>query len=194
MSNRDITGIILSGGQSSRMGTDKAFIRLGNKTLIEHTCELIREYCREILISTNKRNKYLLPEHRIIADEIKGLGPIGGIYTCLKYSGTKDNLVVAVDIPFINSGLIQYLLSFTGEAELVIPCIRGASMEPLCAVYSKSVVKYLEAMIAEKDLKVQHLMNHCNTKVVQISKELDFYDDRLFFNVNTPDDLNSLNL
>lgn len=176
------------------MGTDKAFIRLGNKTFIDHTCELIREYCREILISTNKRNKYLLPEHRIIADEIKGLGPIGGIYTCLKYSGTRDNLVVAVDIPFINSGLIQYLLSFTGEAELVIPCIRGASVEPLCAVYSRSVVKYLEAMIAEKDLKVQHLMNRCNTKVVQISKELDFYDDRLFFNVNTPDDLNSLNL
>lgn len=194
MNNRDITGIILSGGQSSRMGTDKAFIRLGNKTFIDHTCELIREYCREILISTNKRNKYLLPEHRIIADEIKGLGPIGGIYTCLKYSGTRDNLVVAVDIPFINSGLIQYLLSFTGEAELVIPCIRGASVEPLCAVYSRSVVKYLEAMIAEKDLKVQHLMNRCNTKVVQISKELDFYDDRLFFNVNTPDDLNSLNL
>ena len=194
MNNRDITGIILAGGQSSRMGTDKAFIRLGNKTFIEHTCELIRPYCREIMISTNNLNKYLHAEYRIFADEIKGLGPIGGIYTCLKHSGTKENLVVAVDIPFINSGLIQYLLSFTGEAELVMPLIRGGSPEPLCAVYSRSVIKYLEAMIAEKDLKVQHLMNRCNTKVVQIRKELDFYDDQLFFNVNTPDDLNALNL
>jgi len=194
VNNRDITGIILSGGQSTRMGTDKAFIRLGNKTFIEHTSELIREYCCEILISTNNRNKYLLPEHRTIADEIQGLGPIGGIYTCLKHSITKENLVVAVDIPFINSGLIQYLLSYTAEAELVIPCIRGGSVEPLCAVYSKSVVKYLEAMIAEKDLKVQNLMHRCSTKVIQISEELDFYNDRLFFNVNNPDDLNVLNL
>ncbi len=194
MNKHDLTGIILAGGQSSRMGTDKALIRFGNKTLIEHACELIRQFCREILISANNLNKHFLPEYQTFADEIQGLGPIGGIYTCLKHSGTKENLLVAVDIPFINSGLLQYLLSHTDEAELVMPRVRGGNVEPLCAVYNKSVVRHLETMIAEKDLKVQHLMHRCSIKILEISEELDFYNDRLFFNVNTPDDLKALNL
>ena len=185
----DITGIILAGGQSSRMGTDKAFIKIGNRTLIENSYDLIKNYCSEILISTNNHSGYSFPEQWIIPDDRQGLGPIGGIYSCLKRSGTVNNLVVAVDIPFINNGLIQFLLSNMADVELVVPITGKGKTEPLCAVYKKSVLPHLEKMITEHDLKVQNLMNYCKSKKLLISEELEFYNDRLFHNVNTPDDL-----
>ena len=190
MKNADITGIILAGGRSSRMGTDKAFIKIGNKTLIENAIDLIKDYCGEILISTNIHTGNSFPERRLIPDERQGLGPIGGIYSCLKRSGTEQNLVIAVDIPYINNGLIQFLLSNVADFELVIPVTGKGKPEPLCAVYKKSILPYLEKMIAETDLKVQNLMKYCKTEKLNVSGEQKFYHDRLFHNVNTPDDLN----
>lgn len=194
MKKTDITGIILAGGQSSRMGTDKALIKYGNKTLIEHTFDLIRGYCKKILISANNPAVHSFPEQWIIPDEKKGLGPIGGIYSCLKHSETENNLVVAVDIPFINHGLIQFLLSNISNAALVVPVTTQGKVEPLCAVYKKSVLPYLERMLAENNLKVQNLMLYCKSKKLRISTAQEFYHNRLFYNVNSPDDFNHLNL
>jgi molybdopterin-guanine dinucleotide biosynthesis protein A len=177
MKKTDITGIILAGGRSSRMGTDKAFTKIGDKTLIENTCGLLKKYCIEILISANKKINETISGQCVIPDEREGLGPIGGIYSCLKHSGTINNLVVAVDIPFINHGLIQFLLANTDDNELVIPFTGVGKVEPLCAVYKKSVLPYLEKMIAEKDLKVQNLMNYCKSKKLPVTKELKFYDE-----------------
>ena len=86
-----ITGIILSGGQSTRMGTDKALLQINEKTLLENAIEICKPVCKEILISSNN------PEHekfgyKIIPDEIKNCGPLGGIYTCLKNSNTEWDL------------------------------------------------------------------------------------------------------
>jgi len=192
--DKNITGIILAGGLSSRLGTNKAFIKIGDKTLIENTHDLIKEFCNEILISANTTEGFGLPDHRIIADERKGLGPIGGIYSCLKHSKSDNNLVVAVDIPFINNGLIQLLFSNMTDAEMVVPVTGNGKAEPLCAVYKKSVLPHLEKMIAENDLKVQNLTNYCRSKKLLISSQQEFYHDRLFHNVNTPDDSNLLSL
>ncbi len=192
MKNSSISGIILAGGRSSRMGTDKAFIQIGSKTLIEKMFDLIKKYCVEILISANDNTGYSFPGQRIIPDERHGLGPIGGIYSCLKQSRTENNLVIAVDMPFINDGLIQFLLANTGNAELVVPATGKGKIEPLCAVYRKSVAAYLEKMIAENDLKVQNLMNYCRSHKLHITREQEFYNDRLFFNVNTQADFNKL--
>lgn len=194
MKKVDVTGIILAGGRSSRIGADKAFIKIGNKTLIENTFDLITDYCKKILISSNNKEGYSFPEHWIIPDYRQGLGPIGGIYSCLKLSGTENNLVVAVDIPFINNGLIQFLLSNMADAELVIPITGNGKAEPLCAVYKKSLLPHLEKMIAENNLKVQNLMHYCKSKKLHVSTEQEFYHNRLFHNVNTPDDLNQLAL
>jgi molybdopterin-guanine dinucleotide biosynthesis protein A len=192
MKKAQITGIILAGGQSSRLGTDKAFIKIGKKTLFENIYGLISDYCKEVLISANNHTGYSFHEQRIIPDCITGLGPIGGIYSCLKHSGTENNLVVAVDIPFINKGLIQFLLSNMADAELIIPVSVNGKAEPLCALYNKSVLPYLEKMIAKKDLKVQNLIHYCKSKKLLVSHEQEFYHDRLFNNINTPDDLNQL--
>jgi molybdopterin-guanine dinucleotide biosynthesis protein A len=192
MKKTDITGIILAGGQSSRLGTDKAFIKIGNKTLIENTYEVITDYCKEVLISANNHTGHSFPEQRIIPDYIPGLGPIGGIYSCLKHSGTENNLVVAVDIPFINKGLIQFLISDMADAELIIPISGDGKAEPLCALYKKSVLPHLEKMIAKKDLKVQNLTHYCKSKKLPVSHKQGFYHDRLFYNINTPDDLYQL--
>lgn len=176
------------------MRTDKAFIKIGNKTLIENTYDMIKDHCKYILISANNHACFSFPEQWIIPDHRRGLGPIGGIYSCLKHSGTENNLVMAVDIPFINNGLIQFLLANMADAELVIPITGNGKAEPLCAVYKKSVLPHLEKMITENNLKVQNLMNYCKTKKLPVYTKQEFYHDRLFYNVNEPDDLNQLTL
>ncbi|HSO89343.1 MAG TPA: molybdenum cofactor guanylyltransferase, partial [Draconibacterium sp.] len=91
-----ITGIILSGGQSTRMGTDKALLQIKGKTLLERAVEICNPVCNAILISSNN------PEHekygyQIYPDEIKNCGPLGGIYSCLKKSDTDWNFILSVD-------------------------------------------------------------------------------------------------
>ncbi len=192
MKKADVTGIILAGGQSSRMGTDKTFVKIGGKTLIENAFNLIKDYCNKILISSNSPSGYSFPGQRIIPDEKPGLGPIAGIYSCLKHSQSDINLVVAVDVPFINHGLIQFLLSHAADADLVVPVSVQGKVEPLCAVYRKTVIPYLEKMIAENDLKVQNLLRYCKSKKIPVTSEHEFYHNRLFYNVNSPDDLSQL--
>lgn len=174
------------------MGTDKAYTTIGNMTLMENSYELLKEFCSEIIFSTNNPAGNTLPGQKNIPDEKQGLGPIGGIYSCLKHSKTDINIIVAVDIPFINRRLIKFLLENYGNTELLIPATPNNGIEPLCGIYNKSVVPAIELMIGRNDLKVQNLIHYCNSRILRITKEMEFYNDRLFLNVNTPEDLKSL--
>ena len=189
---RNITGIVLMGGKSSRMGADKAYSRIGNKTLLENSYELLKEFCRDVIFSTGNNVVQTIPGQKNIPDEKQGLGPIGGIYSCLKHSETGTNIIIAVDIPFIDRRLIKFLLENYNNTDLLIPATHSNGIEPLCGIYNKSVLPLIELMINQNDLKVQNLVNYCNSKILRITKEMEFYDDRLFLNINTPEDLKSL--
>ena len=189
---RNITGIILAGGKSTRMGKDKALIKIDGKTLIENTLEKIKDYCIKVIISANNSESYSFLNHEIIVDEQPGLGPLGGIYSCLKHSKAEKNLVMAVDIPFINKGFIENLLKHMEDGDIVVPVNENKKIEPLCAIYSKSVIPYVEKMINSNDLKVQNLSGYVKTKFVEITTDQEFYHAGLFQNLNSLSDLNNL--
>jgi len=181
-----ITGIILAGGKSKRMGTDKASLKLDGKTLLERCVELIHPFCKTILISSNN------PAHenfgcKIISDVILDCGPIGGIHTCLKQTETDWNFVISVDSVFVEPEFIKFLISETEDFDAVVP-IHLKGKEPLIALYHKNCLVEVEKMIQSEDFKMHNLLNAIETKFVD-TKNWVYKYPKLFHNLNRPEDL-----
>jgi len=106
-----ITGVIIAGGKSKRMGKDKLFLLFKGKTLLANAEELLENIVTDILISTN--HKKLQTTYPIINDPIKDIGPIAGIYQALQKSRTQKIIVIPVDMPLLNIEILQFLLKNT---------------------------------------------------------------------------------
>ena len=187
MIKKNITGIILAGGKSSRMGSDKGIVNLNGKKFIEHILAAVLPNVIEVLIIANNDN-YNNLGYKVIKDKIKDCGPLGGIYTGLMNSKTENNIVVSCDIPFINSDLIKYIIENTSNADITVPVYKG-NIEPLCAVYTKRTSDQIYNLIMNKDLKIQNILKYFITKEIFITKMQKFYTDKLFVNINTPEEL-----
>lgn len=187
MIKKNITGIILAGGKSSRMGSDKGIVNLNGKKFIEHILEAVLPNVNEVLIIANNDN-YNNLGYKVIKDKIKDCGPLGGIYTGLMNSQTENNMVVSCDIPFINSDLVKYIIENTSNADITVPVYKG-NIEPLCAVYTKRTSDQIHNLIMNKDLKIQNILKYFITKELFITKMQKFYTDKLFVNINTPEEL-----
>ncbi|HOW31375.1 MAG TPA: molybdenum cofactor guanylyltransferase [Bacteroidales bacterium] len=184
----DVTGIILAGGKSSRMGEDKGLLVLGEKTLAEIAIGHLSGICSELVISTNN------PDYRqfglqLIADQYKGIGPLGGLHTALSVTKTALNLVLSVDLPFVNAGALEYLLSLMHGHQAAVPLSAPGCFEPLCASYHVSVLPQIESAIQQGDFKMQHLLEKVKTRYIQFSESHPFRHPDMFFNINSPGDL-----
>lgn len=190
MEKNKITGIILAGGKSSRMGTDKGEVLLKEKKLIEHVLEAVSPVTNSIFIIANNNN-YNYLGYPVYRDLIKDCGPIGGIYTGLMHSETEQNLILSCDTPLINTELLNYIILNRDDSEITVAENQG-KIEPLCALYSKKCAEKFKELIKQNEFKITHAMSFFNTKRVPISEKQDFYSERLFFNINTPLDLQEL--
>ena len=180
-----ITGIILAGGQNTRMGTDKALIQFNGKTLLENAIEICRPVCQTIIISSNNSDHENFG-CQIIRDEIKNCGPLSGIYSCLKKSDTSWNFVISVDSAFIPPDFAAFLISEIGDFDAVVPFHENGK-EPLVALYNKNCVSVIQENIELNDFKLQNLLNVLNTKFVDVEKWLKKYPE-IFRNLNRPED------
>lgn len=187
MIKKNITGIILAGGKSSRMGSDKGIVNLYGKKFIEHILEAVLPNVNEVIIIANNDN-YNNLGYKVIKDKIKDCGPLGGIYTGLMNSKTENNIVVSCDIPFINSDLVKYIIENTSNADITVPVYKG-NIEPLCAIYTKRTSDQIFNLIMNKDLKIQNILKYFITKELFITKMQKFYTDKLFVNINTQEEL-----
>jgi molybdenum cofactor guanylyltransferase len=181
-----ITGIILAGGQSSRMGTDKAMLQIDGKTLMERAIEICKPICQEILISSNS------PKHKnfgfaVIPDEINNCGPMGGIYSCLNKSETRWNFVISVDSAFVNPDFVEFLVSEIGDFDAIIP-VHKKGKEPLIALYLKNCMPVIQKKLILKDYKMHHLLDSLNTQYVDVDAWIKKYPE-IFRNFNRPEDL-----
>jgi molybdopterin-guanine dinucleotide biosynthesis protein A len=188
MQNRNqITGIILSGGQSTRMSKEKGLCLLNDKPMIEHIIEVLQPVCSTILISTNKEEyKYL--GYPLVNDKFDRIGPLNGIYSGLEASTTEDNIILSCDIPLVSVELIKYIYGLRAGFEVVVPRIENF-YEPLCAYYNRKIINVIEKAIQSKSYKLISLIRSLNYLEVEIHKELSFYHPNLFENINSPIDL-----
>ncbi len=184
INNLQITGIILAGGKSSRMGIEKGLIRHRNKYLIEYSIDVLLKVCNQILISAND-NSYNFLGYRVIPDEIPDCGPMGGIYSCLKKSKTSFNLVISCDTPMINQGLLEHIILNIGDHDIVVPTERNEHYEPLCAFYHQRNIPTLEKFIRNGNFKLRDVFKIVNFKSLLITRTLSFYKPNLFININS---------
>lgn len=186
----NISGLVLGGGQSRRMGRDKRRLEWEGETFIERVCRLMNTLFEEVLV-VNAQEDYdcsHLPV-RVVTDKIPQKGSLGGLYTGLMESKNTLNFVVACDMPFLIPECISRLCSLAHSDVVVVKLSTG--LQPLHGRYSKHCVSFIEEMIQEDDLKIQHLISHPSLSVKILKETL--FDDidphrQSFMNINTPAD------
>jgi len=186
-----LTGILLAGGMSKRMGREKGNIHIHNAKLFEYPLSVLETTCDEILISTCQEKRFYF-EHQSICDEIKGIGPMGGIYTCLKESSNDLNLVLSYDMPLVNQELISYLLGEWQKEEVLLPALEEGRPQPLCGLYRKQVTGALEDLILQKEYAVHNILSKTHSRILKIPEKFEWWDPELFLSINREEDLQKL--
>jgi molybdopterin-guanine dinucleotide biosynthesis protein A len=187
-----VSGIMLAGGQSSRLGTDKSFVNVNGQSLIEQIVAKLARLSDDVIIVTNSPEKYDHLEARLVGDIYPGKGALGGIYSGLRAAASAYSLVVACDMPFLDLHLLRYMIILASGHDVVIPRIGGLP-EPLHAIYSKSCLEPIDRLLARGRLKIIDFFSEVRVRYVE-EDEVDIFDPRhlSFFNVNTPNDLEEM--
>ena len=184
-----LTVAVQAGGRSSRMGSDKALLRLDGIPLIERLLQRVSGLGEEILITTNRPQDYQYLGLRMASDPEPGAGALHGLRTALEAARGQTVLVLACDMPFVSRPLLEHMLQLAEAADLVVPR-RGGEYEPLHAVYSKGCLPALEAALQRGQRRMISFFPSLNLRTVE-QEEIDRLDPEglSFFNVNTPEDL-----
>jgi molybdopterin-guanine dinucleotide biosynthesis protein A len=187
-----ITGIILSGGTSHRMGKDKALLSLEGLPLIQHVINVLEKVCDDILIIAQKNHDFHFLGKTVLHDIEPGFGALMGLYTGLKMAATSRVLAVGCDMPLIKAPVLLHLISCSHDVDVVVPRINGY-FEPLLAVYSKGCLKHIEDMISRSEKCIYDFYPRVRVREVQES-ELKALDPELksFINLNTPRQLDEI--
>jgi molybdenum cofactor guanylyltransferase len=182
--------IILSGGKSSRMGTNKALLKINEKTNIERISDRLKPLFDDIILVTNDLEQYEFLGLKIVSDQFPGMGPLAGVHAGLKASEYETNVIVACDMPFVSGELAQALVDKSSDYDAVIPVING-KQQPLFAVFQKRAAIEVEQCIKQERLRMKHLLDRLNVlyvteKDLEINSSLDL--ERVFFNMNHPNE------
>ena len=187
MSRMQITGIVLAGGKSSRMGTDKCKLKLGGKTLTEIALNKLQTICNEVVISSNSHDFDHLGV-KIIPDLITGCGPLAGIYSAIKETNAENYLVLPADLPFIPVGFLQMLTQSSGNFDVVVPRNNEGFIEPLAAYYSRRSLQVVEDSLLSSDFSVYKIFSKLNAQYIDW-ENLQFPNiENIFMNLNSPED------
>lgn len=196
MNFNDISGFVLAGGKSSRMKTDKAFLKFKDETFLEHAFKTLASLCKntKIVINKNQKSKFeeAFPALDFVFDIYAMRGALGGIHAALKNCDTKFALILAVDLPFVTGETLEKLTGISDDFSAVVPRQTDERLQPLCAVYRvKDCLPKLEELLKTDDsASAQYFLRLVSPKIVEADSLSDNAD--VFFNVNDSQDFASL--
>jgi molybdopterin-guanine dinucleotide biosynthesis protein A len=190
------TAVILAGGNSSRMGFDKQYIKLNGKRLIEQQIQVLQNIFSEIIIVTNKPELYKDCACEITKDQLQNFGPMGGIHAGLKAAQSQFSYFIACDMPNINQAYILHMLKRINKEsygpQAVITRF-GDWLEPFNAFYSKDVILLIEQAYKVQTKKISSMLENAQVHYIEEAEARSFSPDwRMFANINTQQDLNVL--
>jgi molybdopterin-guanine dinucleotide biosynthesis protein A len=186
-----VTGVILAGGKSSRMGQNKALMSLGSRRLIDRVVGVMREVCPELLLVTNSPEVYADLELPMVGDVYPDKGSLGGIYSAIYHAPTAYCLVVACDMPFLHAAVLRYLVTQIADYDVVIPDVHG-DLQPLHAIYSRACLSPIARRLEADRLKIVGFLPDVRVRVVTASEIQAFDPDLLAFqNLNTPEEFHA---
>jgi len=181
-----ITGLVLAGGASRRMGRNKAFLELDGRPLIEIVIERIAQVCAEVLIVAGDAQPYAGLGVPAVEDRFRGVGVLGGLHAGLEAASHDLALAVACDMPFLDPDLLR---AFAGWAEgFDVTVLRqGENVEPLHAAYRRVCLPAIEAAIRAHRRRIISFFPHVRVRYVTLEDVTPFDPElRSFRNVNTP--------
>ena len=185
-----LTAIILAGGKSSRIGADqdKAMLKLNGKRLIDIVISKLKYLVGDNIIIVGPPEKY--PSYKqVVPDLFKQKGLLVGLYSGLKASASRHNLVVGCDMPFLKPELLQYMGDKIDSNDIIIPSYSRGYVEPLCAIYSKDCLEVIKKNIKDGILSIRRIFPYLKIKYIE-EKEIKKFDPELnsFFNINYKED------
>ena len=184
----EATAVILTGGKSSRMGQPKALLLFDGEPLIVHMVRnLARLFADTVIVAAPEQELPAL-QSTIVRDDVAHQGPVGGIYYGLKAASREICFVTCCDAPFLNLGLISYLMSQISNYDVVVPFAQDR-FQPLHAVYRQHVAPLLKEQLERGELRPIFLYDKVRTRKVHEDEIRRFDPEGLsFFNMNTPED------
>ncbi|GAA4811313.1 molybdenum cofactor guanylyltransferase [Litoribaculum gwangyangense] len=183
----NITGIILAGGKSSRMGTDKGFLLWNDEPFIKHVIDALKPLVEEIIIVSSNPAYDMFGFIRI-EDKIKNAGPLAGVYSGLNASKTEYNVILSCDIPLINSEVLNILIHNVNDNSEIIQVESNGKKMPLIAIYKTACKDLFFNLLRKGEKRLQFAVNQFKAKTITLDKELDFFTK----NINTQQDLKAI--
>lgn len=163
--------IVLAGGGSRRMNQDKALLPVKDGTLIEYILQQLEGYFVDTLVSISESDKFEFLNKKLVVDEKQGYGPMMGIKSALSVSRHEKNFVIACDIPKIHFNLLDNILLMGQNSDIIVPISPSGQVEPLFAVYSKSILPQMERLIRENTHSLLPLFDLCKTDYVKLDSD-----------------------
>jgi molybdopterin-guanine dinucleotide biosynthesis protein A len=189
---KEVTSIILAGGKNLRLGRNKAFEVIGGKTIIERVFERLEPISRKIVIVTSwaEFDVEFNLDVEVVADIYPNMGPLGGIYTGLTASMSHINIVAACDMPFLNTELLEYMVEILAGHDAVVPRLANKMIEPLHAVYAKSILSRIGERLTAKKLSIHAFLDEVNVRYLEEDESRKIDPELIsFFNINYQTDL-----
>ncbi len=193
----NITGTILSGGKSSRMGENKALLPLGEKKVIEHITELMRSIFADVILITNTPDEYEFLDLPMYKDIFKVGGPLAGIHSGLENTKTEENFILSCDMPLMTADFIKSIIEFKTDKPVTV-CKSEGFIQHLAGRYSKSISQTAGKLLQQEEengklkngkhrAKVYSLLNEVGFETIEAA-ELPGYHPKVFFNMNNRED------
>ena len=184
-----MTGIILAGGKSRRMGENKAFIDAGGIPLFERVYGVFKELFQNIIIVTNDVRPFERYGAHLQQDILHDKGPLGGLYTGIVHSGTYHAFCTACDMPLLNPAVIKYMVKERNAYDVTVPKTRDG-LHPLHAIYSKKCLTPMRRLLDRGDLKIVNFFPQVEVRYIE-ETEIRKFDPhmRSLMNVNTAEEM-----
>jgi len=184
----DVTAFVLAGGKSARMGKDKAFLEFKGRILLARALELAAGAAREVRIVGDPRK--FAAFGRVVEDIYRERGPLAGIHASLKSSATELNLMLAVDLPFVQPDFLKYLISEARETTALVTVPHaGDGLQPLCAVYRREFAEAAKQSLAQGKNKIDALFAAVETRILGPEELSEAgFSGHMFRNLNTPEE------
>ncbi len=182
-----LTGIILAGGKSSRIGQNKALLDLSGKKIIEIIYEKITSLFNDVIIISNSPEDYQFMGLKIYRDIFPGFGPLAGIHSGLISSKTESNFIISCDLPLISTEAVKYIISYKSDKAAMIYKKNG-QLQFLCGIYNKKCLPVLDDLLKCKILNVRDFISKIDVEILNA----EIFPDEIFFNLNTIEDYDYL--
>ena len=186
---KEVVAYVLAGGKSSRMGQDKGLLLLNGKPMVAHVLDSLKEVAEKITIVSNQAG-YEQLDYEVISDEIKDIGPMGGLYTLLHHTQASKNIVVACDTPFVSAELWQILWQNSKNNQAVVFSVQGM-IQPLFGIYDQNILPKVKEMMTNQCYKMQKLVADVDLKILPLEDYPSLHIKQLF-NINTPQEFQNI--